>query len=189
MKIFVVIIMMGMAVQVDAQFLLNNPDFDNNLTGWSIDDTPVPVWDPFDIDNAASSGSAWVTNNQISASSDVEILSQCLQQPHTGMHQFGLAAFLPSGQDSTGSVVMRLVSHNNNDCTGGMASSSGHFVVQSNNPNTWVGNLQLAEIPNHANSIKFIIAIRKTENFGTLNAYVDAAVLENIDHIFASQFE
>ena len=172
-----------------SQFLLDNPDFDTSLAGWTLDNAPTPIWTDLDIDDSQSSGSALIINSEADASTDVEILRQCIPHPQPGMHLIGLAANIPSGQATSGSVVMRFNRHNTDDCSGGYNASSGYFVAQSNITDRWVGVMQENMVSNFTNSMEFIVAIRKTEAGGLFLAHVDAAILENIDSIFFDDFE
>lgn len=187
-KLFLILLFVFPASSI-AQFLLDNPDFNNDLSGWDVTSSPPAVWNNLDFDGSFFSGSVFLTNSETTSNSDVEALTQCLSISPDGNLVYGLSALIPSGQATSGSVVMRFYSYNSSDCTGFPSSETGHFVMQSNIVDTWQSNIQNTNIQILDNSAKFTIAIRKTEDNGSFTAFADVAILLNIDHIFSNSFE
>ena len=175
---------------LEAQNLLENPDFDTDLSGWTLTGPVAPVWDPFDVDASPASGSALITNAEADAESDIEVLSQCII---TGADRYvwAVKAFIPSGQARTGSVVLRYSYQANTfDCSGGFVSGGGVLIT---NLDAWTdsnGNPVTIspEQVGTGGSMKLSIALRKTEAGGTFTAYVDSAVLHG-DAFLKDSFE
>lgn len=173
-----------------AQSLITNTDFDTDLTGWLLS-APPPVWDAFDIDLSPTSGSALLVNAEAGAGSDVTALARCLNLPLPGGVVFGISGYIPGGQATAGSVVVRLNQYRDPDCdpTGGFGGLTGYFVVQSTTTDTWVGTYEPQKKVPGIDSIGYEVGIRKTEAGGTFMAFVDAALLEVDPLIFADDFE
>lgn len=172
-----------------SQSLLVNSDFEADLTGWTIRSSPAPVWDTFDIDGSAMSGSAMIANVLAGANTEQITLSQCFDLPLPAQFEFGVSGYIPSGQSTTGSVIVRLNQHRDPNCSGGLGGTSGQFVVQSPTTDSWTGVLDTQILLTDVDSILFEIAIRKTDSGGMFIAFVDAAVLGQQQLIFVDGFE
>lgn len=172
-----------------AQNYLSNPGFDADLSGWQLSGAVLPEWDSKDVLDAPGSGSALVTNAETGESSDVEVLSQCIVIV-PGQHRWSTWVFIPSGQARTGSVVLRYRYYANSaNCTGGINGIGGHEV--SAPLDVWVqlqGNPIAAAGGGVANSISYVIAVRKTEAGGQFQAYVDDTYLYK-HVVFKDSFE
>lgn len=175
---------------LEAQNLLENPGFDDDLSGWTLGGTVLPVWDPFDAGGSPSSGSAFITNAAPGTDTDVEVLSQCFV---IGPDRFDwdVWVFIPSGQDRTGSVVLRYSFHPNTlDCTQG-SNSLGGVALTTLGQWTSLGGNPVTISPEQfgsGGSFKYTIAIRKSEDGGQFTAYVDDATLFG-DSFFRESFE
>jgi hypothetical protein len=188
MRKFVWLYLMVFPLLAFSQNFLNNANFDTDLSNWTIEGVVHSLWDAMDINASNSSGSVLLFNNLTTASSDLEVLSQCISNPVNGQYVYTLSAFIPSGQSTSGSIVMRSYRYSSTDCSGQWLGSGGYTIANSDNLDVWQSNTGMFSIVGHK-SIKYVLVIRKTENSGTFIAYADAAQLIHDIQIFADGFE
>ncbi len=163
MKRTLLSVILAWAGTASSQSLLINPEFDTDLGGWTLGGAPPPVWDAFDIDDSATSGSALLTNSLAGEMTEVVALSQCFNLPLPVSFEFGISGYIPGGQMTSGSVVVRLNQHRDPDCTGGLGGTSGRFVVQSPTEDAWDGVVGSQVLLAGVDSVRFEVGIRKTE--------------------------
>ena len=173
--------------QVNAQEnMIVNSGFDWDLSSWQLSGDVLPVWTSLlDVNGSTSSGSAYIVNNQVAETTDVEVLHQCL--PNTSKaYIIGTWVYIPQNQAVTGSVVIRYsLYYNSNDCTGSYYGGGGRLTTETGQ---WVLLMHDPHYHSAVGSIEYIIAIRKTEANGEFVAYVDDAFLFS-DVIFSQSFE
>lgn len=172
-----------------AENLLLNPEFDADLSGWTLDGAATPTFDPLDVDDSPLSGSAQITNAELTSSSEVVALSQCFETPLPGPYALALSGFIPSGQATSGSVIVRSSRFVGPACVGGLNGTSGYFVATSSTTDSWRNVLEMITVNPSTQSISFEIGIRKTEDIGSFIAHVDAALLLLDDNVFEDSFE
>lgn len=172
-----------------AQGELVNPDFDDDLSGWTLGGNPLPVWDSMDVDNSADSGSAFIQNTEAGESTDIEVLEQCIEVV-PGIWELFARVFIPDNQDRTGSVVIRYGVHREPDCTGG-TNAVGGWLTTVTGQWTELGLFSPINVLHQLDngSIRYVIAIRKTEANGNFSAYVDQARTVFTDLGFDDGFE
>ena len=174
-----------------ARNVLENPGFESDLSGWTLSGNPLPTWDVLDVDGSDSSGSALVQNTEPGESTDVVVLSQCINVI-PGIWELFAQVFIPEGQERTGSVVIRYRVFRDEDCTGGSPGTGGWLTTTTGR---WIEltlfsplNLTTNQIGD-TGSISYIIAVRKTEGGGNFSAYIDNARVLFNDLIFRDGFE
>jgi len=142
-----------------AQNLLDNATFDDDLSGWGLDNgIDVPIWSPEDAEGSAASGSAELSNTH-SAPQNEGGPYQCV--PVTGGQSYLLSGkgFMPSGQ--AGSVQGWLVAnwYSSTDCSTGPLSSSfgNHTTVED----TWQLVSNTFDAPASAASARINLGVYK----------------------------
>ena len=185
-----VLVLLMFCGTLEAQNLLENPRFDDDLSGWTLSGAVLPVWDSFDAAASPTSGSAFITNAEEDASTHVDVLSQCIVTG-ANRYEWSVQVYIPGGQEQSGSVVLNYTFYPHTlDCTGGIVATGGVLLTDLDQWTALAGNpvTITPEQIGTGGSWKFSIAIRKTEPGGTFTAYVDDASLF-IRTIFEDSFE
>lgn len=106
-----------------AQNLLTNPNFDQNLNGWTIEGGTA-AWDPTDAAGSSASGSARLTN-----SGSQTHLYQCVQVTPGVKHDLVVRSRIPAGQSATGVTFFGMYYFGTTNCTGSSVGSSSSAGV------------------------------------------------------------
>lgn len=119
--------------------LLDNPGFDQDLSGWDIVQERPAVWDPEDAVALPDSGSARLTHDEPLGGGYLSILRQCV--PIDGADQFRISGlmFNPPDQPISGSAAIQAIPTRFADCTGAVGFIYGPDDVSSS------GNWQYRE--------------------------------------------
>ncbi len=184
MKTLTGCLLLGFACAAAGLNLLNNPEFDVDLSGWQQPSPAHVVWVSLDIDDSLTSGSALTVNDSTEPNSEIVILRQCHLNSWPD-YNMSVWVLIPAGQTTHGSVVLRRNVHlTSNDCSGGVHASAGWLLSQADDwqPLTLDADYQAG------GSAEYILAIRKTESTGTFSAFLDRAKMEP-EHIFVNGFE
>lgn len=183
------LLLLVLASPLQAQNLLDNPDFDSNLHHWT-GPAGAATWHSSDLDDAPDSGSARLVNDQAGSETETVALVQCF--PVTpGEYQYGGHALIPQGQAASGSVVVRILGYGaSTDCSGGTFLISGRLASETGAWSPMAGEITISEdqLSGPAGSIEFEFAIRKTEAGGEFVAFVDAARFGRSPRIFTDRF-
>jgi hypothetical protein len=102
-----------------AQNLLTNPNFNQNISGWTASPAGVAVWDSADAKASPSSGSARVT----STASQVQF-QQCVAVTPGVKHDLIVRTRIPAGQSGTGIAYIAISYFAGAGCTGASRGSS-----------------------------------------------------------------
>lgn len=167
--------------------LLTNTGFDDSLNGW---DLPIPgqvQWNSEDVRGDPESGSVEAINADSEVDSETVVLRQCVSLVGRGTYRVSTSARLLDGQNTTGSVIARLVMSHDPGCPGSGFSISGRFVTTE--PADW--QTQQWEISSNGatGSALIEVAVRKNQAGGELTARIDDVRLEWFDEVFSDRFE
>lgn len=174
---------------LQAENLLDNPDFDSNLNPWT-GPAGAASWHATDIDGSPASGSARLVNDQAGSETETVALLQCFPVA-PGEYQYGGHALIPPAQAASGSVVVRVRGYGaSTDCSGGTFLISGRLASETGQWSPMSGEVTISEdqLSGANGSIEFEFAIRKTEAGGEFVAFVDAARFGRSPRIFADRF-
>ena len=115
--------------------LLQNPAFDQDVSGWTEEFRATAEWSLMDVAGALDSGSALVRN--VSDAASLQGIRQCVEVVPGGSYDFGASSFVPVGQDAFSAIQVRVEWLSEPDCTSGyidlfsgMDSISGAWVTR-----------------------------------------------------------
>ncbi len=157
-----------------AQNLLTNPDFDADLSGWTVDSGswsflaagwPTGVFTP---------GSAQGQHPGTVAGSFV-FLTQCVQVSPSTPYLASFYGFIPTGQGSTGEVFMRVNRYSTTGCTS--LTSQGDSPTLTTPGTSWQHSSATFSTSASEHSVRVSLAIRKPAADGPFEARLDGVYL------------
>lgn len=171
---------------------LKNPDFDTDLSWWTLGGAATPVWDAADASGSAASGSALINNTEPNAGVEVTALSQCVPAL-VGVFHGGILAQIPTGQATSGAVRLQLQYFPASaDCSGTPGPSSVAELGQPSNQwqalNPAPVNIDLGQIESGGASVLYTVSIRKDTAGGQFQAWLDQAFMRQ-DLIYRHGFD
>ena len=95
------------------QNLLANPSFTSDFSGW-VNFVGDAVWDPLDANGSPSSGSALLTHDDTSTST--QVLVQCLPVAANSTFNLSGRSYVPSGQGVSGWAMVRVLWFSDDSC-------------------------------------------------------------------------
>jgi hypothetical protein len=150
-----------------AQNLLTNPNFNQNISGWTAIPAGTATWDATDIDASPSSGSARVTNSGSQAQ-----FQQCVAVSPGAKYDLIAHMRIPSGQAGTGAAFIAINYYASAGCSGASRGSSSTSGVSETG--RWLGDSLFA---------------RPSINGDALSAMVSLVVTRTTGSTFAAQFD
>jgi hypothetical protein len=169
------------------QNLVINPDFATDVGDWSVYATSAIDWNSLDSEGSLASGSGLVTNMSTTAL-DATGARQCVEGLTGGsFYRFVADILVPSGQTETGKAYLLVQWYAGAKCDGGGLGLIWTPYIQSFTPDAWYTEPGYSKAPTAALSARLTLSVRKTEDFGTLQAHFDNVVFEEM--IFGDDFE
>lgn len=167
--------------------LLTNTGFETSTDGW---DLPVPdqvEWNPEDAQGDPVSGSVEAVNTSSEVESDTVVLRQCVSLIGRGIYRVSASARILGGQETTGSVVARLIVSNDANCPGDGFIISGRFVTTD--AEGWQTEQWEKSVAAGTGSALVEVAVRKDQTGGELAVRIDDVRLTWLDSVFSDRFE
>ncbi len=176
----------GVGMQrANAQDLVLNGEFHQNVGTWENPDLPAATWSSLDANGSAVSGSAQLLNNSSVANTRLYVLRQCLVPSQGGLYRVEVAG-LVSSQSATGRLVVSRIDRPSTACSGGQSGSGGYFIEANG---LWQRTqFELQNSVAAGSSIELLIGIEKDAAGGMFIAHVDDVRLVAMP-LFASGFE
>ena len=168
--------------------LLNNTEFDTDVSGWAVTAKVTIEWDPLDADGSPTSGSGLVTNISDTAG-DSTGASQCpagINEEHT--YQVGAEVYIPGGQTETGWADILVRWYSGANCSG-LIDLANTSSVTTATPDTWLPVSGSFVAPAGSQSARVRLSVRKQEDTGNLAAHFDNVVFADAALIFQDGFE
>lgn len=167
--------------------LILNPDFDHDLSGWTILFERPASWDPLDVADDPGSGSARIGHPSPGNNGTLLVLRQCILVAPNQPHAFGGWARLVPGHPE--GVFARIVvqAYANGDCLGAPIGTAGNEW----NADTagWQPLIGSTTTGSEAQSLSFSLGISKAVGVTEeVFAQFDGLYLFG-DPIFAADFE
>lgn len=150
-----------------AQNLLTNPNFDQNLNGWTVEGGTA-AWDSTDVAGSTASGSARLTNTGSQAH-----LWQCVAVTPGVKHDLIVRSRIPAGQSATGITFFGMYYYGTTNCTGpSMGSTSSTGISETDR---WITEDQInyAAVFGEARSARVSLLVNKSSG-STFTALFDA---------------
>lgn len=154
-----------------AENLLVNPRFDTSLTGWGVGNSKQ-VWSPLDADGSPGSGSAKGLIDQAPDRFTAVAFRQCVEVSDAIEYAIGISAFIPPGQDRTGSANAAAYFYADETC-GGAADIVSLGSVGT--PGAWSEIADTLTPPAGSRSVTLFLSITKIELGGQIEAHFDDA--------------
>lgn len=164
------------ASPVLAQNQLTNGSFATNVSGWTVEAAATAAFSTNDANGSGVSGSMAITNISSGASNGAGV-SQCVNGITGGASYDYLGkAFIPTGQDRTGSAQIGLRWYAGAGCTGGTVGNQPRRSTTA--LGSWIALSELASVaPANAVSAEFVAFPSKVEEGGALIANFDDLIL------------
>jgi len=175
------LVAVSISTPVSAANLLVNPTFDENLAGWGLEPAASPAWDPMDVDNSQSSGSARLTMvGEVHGTQG--ILQYVAVVPGA---QYDFSAWIQVGGDAGTGGQARIFGwwmreHGTPRCNEVISSLGTTPAVEEGESGQWVLREETVSAPADAHCALVKAALYKTEPTGEFIAYID-------DFIFAPE--
>lgn len=173
---------------VVAQSGPTNGEFDNDLSGWTFDDPPMPAWSPLDDQGNPDSGSVELSNNAVEAGVRVYPLFQCFAVA-PGAYVIEASGRLESAQPAA-RLVISYAYYSNDECSGGHHDAGGYFLESVG---AWGGitshyvlTLGVLGVPGY---LGISLGIEKDPAGGIAVGNIDGVRLISVEQIFADGFE
>lgn len=133
-----VVLALGLAVLATAAQaqvnVLNNAEFDSDLSGWEMFEGRTAEWSEEDFDGDANSGSALIGNVGLSTGNIPLVLYQCIPVQAEVEYQYGGSLNVPSDMPATTEALIFVQTFLDTDCSGVNAQV---FQVSSAEVDTW----------------------------------------------------
>lgn len=165
-----------------------NPDFDTDVSGWTVEAEVSIAWSTVDANLDPSSGSAEVTNSSAGAN-DGRGMSQCVDIAvvEGAAYDFGGKVLIPDAQARTGSAQIGVRWLADPGCSGSTVGSQPRR--ETGTLGAWVELSATEQIaPAGAASVLFLAFPSKIEAGGSLVAHFDDLYFRNTP-LFADGFE
>jgi len=180
--VIVLAVTVFLATGVSAQNLLVNPDFDNDVSGW----TGLGNWDPLDVAGLATSGSAtWINPHPDTSGS--HYLTQCVEMT-SFIEGFDVRSWMviPSGQAGTGYAAITAWFYSDSVCSEFIWSDETPIVLSVG---SWQATTLTDWTPTGAASVRIGLASQKY-GAGDFQVIHDSVFFgPNPDMVFGDGFE
>ena len=165
-----------------AENILDNPDFDTDLSSWSCSSGDgVALWDSRDVDAASGSGSVQIDNNAPSANAKVSCV-QCV--PVVEGDPYRLSAWVYFADEGSftldGSARIQIAFSDDAACTGVVGwGDVATLDAAPGNANTWVPTATPWNVaPSGTTHVAAILVSWADVQDNTTRTHFDAAVLD-----------
>jgi len=128
MKTFAVFMAAGfLSFPISAANLLNNPNFNSNLDGWTASNSTIlsASWNGIDAIGSTTSGSATLRNTWAIANGAGPYLGQCVAVTAGAGYDIGAKIHIPGSQDRTGFVGTYVAFYDAPSCGGTFLTNFG----------------------------------------------------------------
>ena len=187
--IAVVLLLMASIPCAQSQNLIDNGDFDADVSGWIATGPDLSIeWDPSDYSGSPSSGSLLATNSHASAA--YYAAWSCVNSVSEGK-SYTLSGWIkkPSGQTASGTAKIYWYWRSSPSCGGTQTISQSTPSVSDADQWTYVSTASEAA-PEGAMSAQVVVYISKTTvTPGTSQAYFDGLDFRVKGSIFIDGFE
>ncbi len=167
------------------QNLLDNPSFELDLSGWTLQAPSDIHWDTRDTAGLPTSGSARIAEDTASATAS---LYQCLAVSAGSTYTMGSRVFVPASQDAQASAGVSLDWYSSGDCTTGSLGESGDSLA-GGIEETWSRISIAALAPPGASSVAATLGVRNLDGTFDWVAFFDDAYFGEGETLWYDSFE
>ena len=183
---FTVLVVVFLAVPVQAQNLLSNGRFDTNTAGWQ----PLGgaqfgqvAHHPSDANGSGASGSLEATNVIVNVVGSMFSVQQCVNVVAGTSYTFRAKAFIPSGQVQSGSADLALTRRPGANCTGVPLATT--IVATASQLGVWTALAGSVTLPADTASVLVSLGSRKTQTDGSFRVRFDDVFFGETCHLDA----